>query len=73
MDKVGHLAAAPGPLACPTAAIGPLACSSRSARLRKCLNLTQPYIYKLILLNIFEIACTNLIGGEGAGGPKIVY
>ena len=56
MDKVGHLAAAPGPLACPTAAIGPLACSSRSARLRKCLNLTQPYIYKLILLNIFEIA-----------------
>ena len=54
MDYVGHVAAAPGPLACPDrgarppiacpsrSARGPLACPSRSARPRKAMgpNLT---------------------------------
>ena len=37
MDKVGHVAAGPGPLA---TAIDPLACPSRIARLRKFINPT---------------------------------
>ena len=46
MDKVGHVAAAPGTLACPI----------RGARPRKWLYLTYTNPkYILILLNIFEI------------------
>ena len=37
MDIIGHVSAAPGPLA---AALDPLACPSRSARPRNCPNLT---------------------------------
>ena len=55
MDEVGHVAAAPGPLACPVAAaLGALACTSRSARPRKFLNLTLPY-----LINIKNVIFLN--------------
>ena len=48
MDKIAHVAAAPGPLAAALAApypnlaavLGPLACPSRSARPRNFLSLT---------------------------------
>jgi len=32
MNKVGHVAAVPGPLACPSPSVRPLAWPSRSAR-----------------------------------------
>ena len=56
MDKVGHVAAVPGPLAYPSRSAWPLSCPSRSARSRNCPNLTL----KLYKLNFYFENSLNL-------------